>query len=65
MKTNEYLYGVGVTIKPIPEEVVSERIQLLNKNLELLLTVHYMEQDTDRIRAITRAIFFWENISNE
>jgi hypothetical protein len=60
--TNEYLYATS-DVPQIPQEVIDERIRLLNENLERLLEVHWLRRDSARVNAVLKAINFWETIN--
>jgi hypothetical protein len=62
MKTNERLYGKDVTVPPINEDDANTRIELLNNRLEGLLSVHFMQQDSNLIREVTEAMSFWRKL---
>jgi len=62
-KKTEYLYGEGVHVEPIPQEVIDYRIKMLNFHLTKLLEVDMMERDSARINAVLKAIDFWRDIN--
>ena len=64
MKTTSYLYGDNKPMD-IPEEVIQNRIALLNKELDIELAKHYSIRDTRRTNDLVKAILFWENINKE
>ena len=64
MKNNNYLYGKNIEVPEIPAEVKMRRIELLNDNLEELQKVPYRFRNFTRVKAVTDAITFWENIDN-
>jgi len=59
----KYLYG-EVTPEPIKDEIINNRVNLLNNNLSELLKVHYTVRDEQRISAVLKAINFWKSINN-
>jgi len=59
----KYLYG-EVMPEPIKDEIINNRINLLNNNLSELLKVHYTVRDDQRINDILKAINFWKSINN-
>jgi len=61
-KSNEYLYGVGVVVPDIPEDVIKTRIRLLNNNLEEILKEGYLERDRAHMNDIIKALSYWANI---
>jgi len=63
MKTDEYLYGKDIEVPEIPREVVMRRIELLQDNLEELMSHSYHIRDDVRTKAIFDAIKFWEEIT--
>ena len=66
MKDYTYLYGdYKDDIVEIPQEVIQNRISLLDLHLSELLEVHYSERDTTRIKAVCDAIDFWKNINSK
>lgn len=58
--SNEYLYGTE-DIPEIPAHIIMLRIQILEDHLHELYEVHYMDRDVKRIRAVEKAIKFWES----
>ena len=64
MRDNSYLYGKGVDVPEIPQEVIDERIKLLNENLAKLLAVAWYKRDGARCNAIYKAIQFWTKIND-
>ncbi len=63
--TNEYLYGEGVEVPEIPQEIIVRRIELLKDNLATLLDHSYYVRDGVRCNSIIKAIKFWETINNK
>jgi len=59
----KYLYG-GVTPEPIKDEIINNRVNLLNNNLSELLKVHYTVRDDQRINDVLKAINFWKLIND-
>ena len=59
---NEYLYGSGVVVPKIPEDVINIRLELLNSSLSKILDHSYHIRDNDRVAAILKAIDFWSKI---
>lgn len=62
MRSNDYLYGEGVVVLPVPPEVANKRIELLRANLRRLMDVHFSERDVQRINAVCKAIEYWEKM---
>ena len=62
MHDNEYLYGTD-DVPTIPADVIMRRIELLDEQLSDLYEVKYMDRDEKRIRAVRKALDFWERIS--
>lgn len=60
--SNEYLYGTD-EVPEIPADVIMRRLELLEDHLGELYEVHYMQRDQKKIRAIEKAIKFWEAAS--
>jgi hypothetical protein len=58
---NEYLYGVE-DVPSIPNDIIMRRLELLKDNLEELLEHSYHNRDDDRVRAVLKAIRYWENV---
>ena len=63
--SNDYLYGEGVDVPDIDSYVIMRRIELLKEHLEDLIEVYYMDRDTERIRAVVKAIDFWTSFHNK
>jgi len=63
--TNTYLYGEGVEVPTISQELIDKRVSLLNGNLQKLLAVDYTVRDTVRINKIISAIRFWTHINDK
>lgn len=59
--SNEYLYGTH-KVPEIPADVIMRRVELLDEHLGELLEVPYMQRDLKRVRAVEKAIRFWEKI---
>ena len=59
--SNEYLYG-DVDVPPLPADVIMRRITMLEDHKAELYEVPYMQRDTKRIRAIEKAVKFWERV---
>ena len=64
-KTNEYLYGEGVEVPLIPQEIVEARVIALQKHLSKLLDHSYYTRNGKRCNDIIHAISFWENINKK
>ena len=60
MLTNLELYGREVP--RVPEHVCNFRLTLLKERLEELMSVHFMEQDTQLINSVLKARRFWERL---
>jgi hypothetical protein len=58
MLTNLELYG-REDVPRIPETVANLRLALLEERLEVLLSVHFMEQDNTLINEVMKAKAFW------
>ena len=63
--SNKYLYGEDVEVPALDAEVVMRRIELLKANREELYELHYTKRDEMRIRAIVKAINYWERMQKE
>lgn len=63
--SNDYLYGENIEVPEIDNYVIARRIELLKEHLEDLIEVYYMDRDTERIRAVLKAIDFWSSINNK
>lgn len=63
MLTNDYLYGEGVEVPNIPEDIVMRKLELLNDHLTELLVVPLLERDGPRVNAVIKAIKFWRGIN--
>ncbi len=63
--SNEYLYGEDIEVPALDAEVVMRRIELLKENREELYELHYTKRDEMRIRAIVKAINYWERMQKE
>ena len=64
MKCNKYLYGED-TPMAIPEEVINNRLTILRRRLNVVMSQDYMNRDYSLKNDLVRAIKFWENINNE
>jgi len=62
LSKQDYLYGVGAEVEEIPAELIARRVEILKENLEILYDAHYMVRDEERIRAVHKAITFWQEI---
>ena len=62
MVTNMWLYGTE-DVPSIPEDVVAERLELLQHQLFLLNNEDYNLRDLEKRNAVIKAISFWENIN--
>lgn len=62
MKTNEWLYGKGVKVAPIPKDVANDRIDKLNVHLHQLLDISYLKRDDHRVADVIDAIKYWKNL---
>ena len=68
LSANEYLYGKGVSVEPIPEYICMRRIVDLQDHLAELLnhSYHMRTKDSDeRVSSVLKAIKHWENINKE
>jgi 3-dehydroquinate dehydratase len=63
LRSNEYLYGEGVEVPPIPKDVIEARLDVLNKHLKKLLEVNQLKRDGSRCNAVIKAIKFWTDIN--
>jgi len=63
MISNLELYG-REDVPKVPETVCNFRIKLLKERLEMLVSVHYMEQNNDLINKVQKAITFWTKLRN-
>jgi len=61
MLTNLKLYGTE-DVPKIPKEIVDVRLELLNKHLDKLLSVHFMEQDNNTISEVLKAKAHWAKL---
>lgn len=61
-KSNEWLYGKDVEVKPIPEDVANERIEQLRSHLDVLLETAYTDRDNLRVNDVMKAIKYWEKL---
>jgi hypothetical protein len=59
-----YLYGTE-DVPEIPQEVIDERITLLEINLARLLDHSFYTRDAARANAVLKAIKFWQNIEKD
>ncbi len=62
-RTNEYLYGEGVEVPEIPQDIIMRRVETLKENLSVLLDQSYYTRDSARCNTIIKAIEFWEKIN--
>ena len=62
IEKRKYLYG-DYEILDIPQEVIDNRIEILNKRLEEVLSVPYMERDGSLVNKLCDAISFWRSIN--
>ncbi len=63
--SNEYLYGEDAEVPLLDSEVIMRRIELLKEHRCELYELHYTERDETRIRAVVKAISYWENMQRE
>jgi len=63
MHTNAYLYGEGVEVMQIPQEVIDDRLGKLKVKLAELLDHSYYTRDGVRCNEVLEAIDFWESIN--
>jgi hypothetical protein len=61
-KTNSWLYGEGVDVRPIPEEIANQRIKLLQEHLEVLVETAYTDRDNIRVNDVIKAIKYWQKL---
>ena len=61
MKSNTYLYNQE-GVPAVPTDICNARIDLLQVHLAELLSVHWMEQDNQRINDVQAAQKFWRNL---
>lgn len=61
LKKQKILYG-DYKVKEIPRELVSQRIDILNKRLSEELSIDYTQRNFQNVKIIKDAISFWENI---
>ena len=61
---NELLYGTNVVPK-VPEDLISERVKLLDAHLAALLSIPSSEREYERVRRVVNAIDFWNNINRD
>ena len=59
----EYLYGADVEVPEIPPEILMRRLEALNDHLSELLDHSFHIRDNERVRAVLKAIKFWETIN--
>jgi len=64
MVSNEYLY-MDNEVPEIPADIIIRRVEALNDTLEELMDVPYLQRDGARVRAVVKAIHFWEDINSE
>jgi len=65
MKNNERLYGEGIEVPEIPEEIIMRRVELLNDHLSELISIDYMDRETRRIDEVLNAVNFWLKINKK
>ena len=58
---NIYLYGAE-EVPEIPAEIIVRRLELLNDNLEVVLSTGWETRDEQRKNDIIKAIRYWENV---
>ena len=61
MTTNLELYG-REDVPRVPEHVCNFRLRLLKERLAELMSVHWMEHDTNLINKVQKAIVFWTKL---
>jgi hypothetical protein len=61
-KTNSWLYGEGIDVEPIPEEIANQRIKLLQEHLEVLVETEYTDRDNIRVNDVIKAIKYWKKL---
>ena len=64
MLKNAYLYGDN-GVPEIPQEIIEERLKLLDLMLSELLEIHYLKRDSKRINDILSALKFWNGINKQ
>lgn len=64
MKTNDRLYGEGVTPPPVPQSVIDHRCMLLKLRMDEELEKAASIWDNVLINELVGAISFWRNINN-
>ncbi len=65
MKTNCHLYGEGVDVPKLDNDVMLKRIDLLSENLRKLLDHSYWTRDGGRVNDVLKAIDFYRNLIKE
>ena len=66
ISANEYFYGKGVDVLPIPEYLIMRRIMDLQDHLAELLDHSYhsrTKESDERVSSVLNAIKFWENLN--
>jgi len=64
LSKNLYLYGKE-EVPEIPEEIIQQRINILQLNLKDILNISWEKRDDERANKIIKAIEFWENINKK
>ena len=63
MTKNQELYGDHIPMD-IPEEVIVDRLDALEKELEKQLSTRIMDRNGELCNRIVKAQRFWRNINN-
>ena len=62
--SNEYIYGEGVAVLPIPQEVIDDRLAKIEIQIYELQSLHYSERNMERKKILLEARDFWSLIDN-
>lgn len=58
----EYLYGIGCEIEPIPAEITVRRVELIDDVIEEIQNQNYLERDMARMNSCLKAKKHWQSL---
>jgi len=64
MKSNEWLYGKGITPEPIPEYVIMRRVESLDDHLTELQATPLPYRNWSRVKEVQDAIEWWSTLNS-
>jgi len=60
-RTNLEVFGTS-EVTAIPQEIIEERLMLLNRRMAELTLVHFLNQDIASINQCTKDIDYWKDM---